>query len=172
MPGKILMPAEGEGRNAAYSASLGWEVTAFDQSAEGRKKAMTLAAMNSVEFDYLVGSIFQMHFQPEQFDAIGLIYAHFSSDEKRQCHLKLSEWLKPGGIIIFEAFSKNHIGYREKNPAVGGPSDIDMLYSVDEIRRDFNNFTFTEIAETEVELHEGLYHNGTGSVVRFTAVKD
>lgn len=170
-PGKILMPAEGEGRNAVYAASLGWEVTAFDQSSEGRKKAMALATLHNVEIEYLVGSLLEMPFQAGRFDAIGLIFAHFSSEEKQECHLKLTEWLKPGGVIIFEAFSKSHLGYREKNPGVGGPSDIDMLYSLDEVRKDFKNMAFTEISESEIELHEGLYHNGIGSVVRFMARK-
>ena len=31
-PGKILLPGEGEGRNAVYSASKGWQVDAFDYS--------------------------------------------------------------------------------------------------------------------------------------------
>ncbi|HRN48956.1 MAG TPA: hypothetical protein PKW69_13045, partial [Niabella sp.] len=29
-PGKILFPAEGEGRNAVFAASLGWHADAFD----------------------------------------------------------------------------------------------------------------------------------------------
>ena len=42
-PGKILLPAEGEGRNAVFAARQGWEVSAFDSSSEGRKKAFLLA---------------------------------------------------------------------------------------------------------------------------------
>ena len=30
-PGKMLLPGEGEGRNAAYAASQGWSVDAFDK---------------------------------------------------------------------------------------------------------------------------------------------
>lgn len=42
--GRILFPAEGEGRNAVYAAALGWESVAFDQSAEGKAKALKLAS--------------------------------------------------------------------------------------------------------------------------------
>ena len=42
-PGKILLPAEGEGRNAVYAASKGWSVTAFDISEIVHKKALQLA---------------------------------------------------------------------------------------------------------------------------------
>ena len=34
--GNIILPAEGEGRNAAYAASLGWKVSAFDTSDAGK----------------------------------------------------------------------------------------------------------------------------------------
>jgi hypothetical protein len=45
-PGKILFPAEGEGRNAVHAARLGWNVAAFDQSEAGRKKALKLAEIS------------------------------------------------------------------------------------------------------------------------------
>ena len=37
-PGKILLPAEGEGRNAVYAAEQGWDVYAFDYSHEAKRK--------------------------------------------------------------------------------------------------------------------------------------
>jgi hypothetical protein len=36
--GSILFPAEGEGRNAVFAARLGWKVSAFDISTEGKEK--------------------------------------------------------------------------------------------------------------------------------------
>jgi len=47
-PGNILLPAEGEGRNAVYAAKLGWNVLAFDDSASGKKKAKKLAEENNI----------------------------------------------------------------------------------------------------------------------------
>lgn len=41
--GTILFPAEGEGRNAVFAAKLGWTVSAFDISVEGKNKAILLA---------------------------------------------------------------------------------------------------------------------------------
>lgn len=41
--GTIILPCEGEGRNAVYAASQGWEVKAFDASEAGQKKALLLA---------------------------------------------------------------------------------------------------------------------------------
>ncbi|MGZ5280944.1 MAG: class I SAM-dependent methyltransferase [Bacteroidia bacterium] len=169
--GKILFPAEGEGRNAVYAAGLGWQVSAFDMSMEGKKKALALAKKQGVDIDYKVGEFEEIDYLPEQFDAIALIYAHFPADKKEAYYKKLATYLRKGGIVIFEAFSKNHLQYNAANPKVGGPKDIDMLFSEEEIRDYFNNFEIKELQELETELHEGIYHNGKGSVIRFTGRK-
>lgn len=41
-PSTILFPAEGEGRNAVFAAKLGWKVSAFDISEEGKTKPLNL----------------------------------------------------------------------------------------------------------------------------------
>jgi hypothetical protein len=48
-PGKILLPAEGEGRKSVYAAGLGWDVSAFDYSTEARGKALRLSKENNVQ---------------------------------------------------------------------------------------------------------------------------
>ena len=80
--GAILFPAEGEGRNAVFSAKLGWKVSAFDISVEGKNKALKLAEANNVTIDYQVGELEKLSYKPEQFDAIALIYAHFPAEIK------------------------------------------------------------------------------------------
>jgi hypothetical protein len=54
---------------------------------------------------------------------------------------------------------------------VGGPQDINMLFSIEEIKADFEAFGIIELSETEVALEEGIYHQGTGSVIRFVGIK-
>jgi 2-polyprenyl-3-methyl-5-hydroxy-6-metoxy-1,4-benzoquinol methylase len=169
--GKILFPAEGEGRNAVFAANLGWTVTAFDISVEGQKKALRLAETNEVVIDYQVGELINLTLANGQFDVIALIYAHFPADLKSFYHKSLDKYLRNGGTIIFEAFSKNHLNYVLENEKVGGPKDIDSLFSIEEIKSDFPNYEFEELTEMEIELNEGLFHNGTGSVIRFVGQK-
>lgn len=169
--GKILFPAEGEGRNAVFAAKLGWQVSAFDISVEGQKKAIQLAEFNQVQLDYHVGDIIQMEFKPSQFDAIALIYAHFPAEIKSHYHKTLSTYLRTGGIIILEAFSKNNLKYVALNPNIGGPKDIDTLCSIEEIKHDFPNYEIIQLEEKEIELQEGVYHNGVGSAIRFVGRK-
>lgn len=169
--GKILFPAEGEGRNAVFAATLGWQVSAFDISIEGKNKALKLAEMNQVRIDYQVEELQNLAYQPEQFDAIALIYAHFPADIKSVYHKTLDKYLRKGGIIIFEAFSKKHLEYIAKNEKVGGPKEEAMLFSKEEIKADFDNYEIIILEETEIELNEGLFHNGLGSVIRFVGKK-
>jgi SAM-dependent methyltransferase len=170
-PGKILMPAEGEGRNAAYAASLGWDVDAFDISTEGKRKADALAGKQNVKINYLVGECAELSFPKDTFDAIGLIYAHFPTEVKSACHRQLMDYLKPGGMIIFEAFSKKHIAFQQENPMAGGPRDLAMLFDIGEIQHDFPEIAFTSLEEEEIDLREGKYHSGKAMVIRFTGKK-
>jgi 2-polyprenyl-3-methyl-5-hydroxy-6-metoxy-1,4-benzoquinol methylase len=168
-PGTILFPAEGEGRNAVFAAELGWNVYAFDLSSEGQRKANLLAQKKDVEIDYILDPISDLPYTTNQFDAMVLIYAHFPADVKSTFHKLLSSYVKPGGVVIFEAFSKNHLVLN--NEKAGGPKDINMLFSVEEIQSDFSDFEVRYLKEEEVELSEGLFHNGISSVVRFVGRK-
>ena len=169
--GTILFPAEGEGRNAVFAAKLGWSVSAFDISSEGKNKAFRLAAINKVTIDYQVGELRTLNYHTNQFDAIALIYAHFPADIKSLYHKTLDKSLRKNGLVIFEAFSKRHIDYISKNEKVGGPKDVAMLFSIDELRSDFVNYEIIELVEKEIALSEGLFHNGKGSVIRFVGRK-
>ena len=165
------MPADGEGRNGVFAAQLGWKVTSFDLSVEGQTKALQLAKEHAVMLEYIVGDLAQLKFERETFDAIGLVYAHFSTENKSVFHKKLNDCLRPGGIIVFEAFSKRQIDFIRLNPKVGGPVDINMLYSTAEIKTDFENYEVLMLEEEEVLLNEGKYHIGKGSVIRFVGRK-
>ena len=169
--GNILLPAEGEGRNAVFAAKRGFKVNAFDISSEGKNKALKLAKSNNVTIDYKVGELNSLNYSIEQFDVIALIYAHFPANIKSSYHKELDKYLKRGGYVIFEAFSKRHLKYIQKNEEVGGPKDIDSLFSIEEMISDFSNYKIIELEEKEIELREGLFHNGTGSVIRFVGVK-
>lgn len=171
-PGKILFPAEGEGRNAVYAAKAGWEVSAFDLSEEGKKKADLLAASKGISLDYQVGSLSEMSYPLVSFDALVLIFAHFPASVREIFHRKLYTFLKPGGILILEGFSKDHLKFNSINPLSGGPKDPTMLFSDKELRSDFQEMEILSLEEKEVELKEGMYHSGKSAVIRIVARKE
>ncbi|MDM1557287.1 MULTISPECIES: bifunctional 2-polyprenyl-6-hydroxyphenol methylase/3-demethylubiquinol 3-O-methyltransferase UbiG [Chryseobacterium] len=170
-PNTILFPADGEGRNSVYAALEGWKAFSFDISEQGRQKALQLAEQNHVTIDYKVGELQTLDYHEQQFDVIALIYAHFPGDIKSSIHQMLDQYLRKDGFIIFEAFSKKHLDYVTKNEKVGGPKDIESLFSIEEIKKDFPDYSIIELQETEIELNEGLFHNGTASVIRFVGQK-
>lgn len=164
--GKLLFAAEGEGRNAVFAASLGHQVNAFDTSAEGKKKAMKLAHECGVKIEYAVGNFDEQDYLPQSFDGLVLIYAHFPKAIRPTLHAQLLNCVKPGGFVIFEAFGKEQIQYQS-----GGPKDSEMLFSIEEVKVEFDVLSFELLESVVINLKEGPYHNGLASVVRFVGFK-
>lgn len=169
--GKILLPADGEGRNSVYAATKNWDTYACDLSSEGKSKAMKFAKSMDVSMEYKVGDFGKLEYEKESFDVIALIYAHFPAHLKSDFHKLADTYLKKGGYIIFEGFGKKHLQYNSVNPKAGGPRNIDVLFSVEELKNDFPGHEIFMLEEVEIELTEGDYHNGKGSVVRFIGKK-
>ena len=164
-PGKILLPADGEGRNAVYAASKGWDVTAVDMSESGKCKALDLAKEIGVTILYEVTNLLDFHPQ-EQYDVIGLIYAHFPAEIRQVLHHKFIDALKPGGKLILEGFRPDQLNYHS-----GGPKAIEMLYPLSMIQEDFKGLKVEMAEEQNIQLNEGRYHQGEAAVTRFIAVK-
>ena len=171
LSGKLLLPAEGEGRNAVYAAKQGLQVTAFDISEEGKNKAFQLASAEGVTIDYQIGDFLSMDFIENSFDAAALIYAHFPPSILSVYHQRIGELIKPNGIVMLEGFSTNNLPLREKNPEIGGPNKLEFLFTTESIKKDFPQFETLQLEEKEVELNEGIYHKGMGKVIRFVGKK-
>ncbi|WP_396196845.1 class I SAM-dependent methyltransferase [Flavobacterium sp.] len=165
--GKVLFVAEGEGRNAVFAAKNGLQVYAFDYSDSGRNKAKDLASENNVVIDYEVSDVLQLSYEKNSFDAIVFIFAHFPSDIRKKAHEELLSLVKPNGKIVFEAFSKEQLKYSS-----GGPKESAMLFSEEEVRKEFVNVTFDFLKTQLVVLNEGPYHQGEGKVIRFIGTKN
>jgi len=165
-PGRILLPADGQGRNGVYAAEKGWKVVCFDISKSAKQKALELAASKKVKMDYLLSGWEEIVLENEVFDAIALIYAHPPDDKRRIFHKKMAGLLKQGGTVILEAFSKNQLSYTS-----GGPTDLNLLYSEEEIREDFKMLKEVNIQEVIISLEEGSLHKGNASVIRLTGKK-
>ncbi|MEO9894036.1 class I SAM-dependent methyltransferase [Aurantibacter sp.] len=163
--GSVLFAAEGEGRNAVYAAKTGWSVEAFDYSKAAKNKAVKLAASLGLQFEYKVLDV--LDFQSnESFDVIVLCYAHFPISIREKAIQHLLNFLKPNGVVIFEAFSKNQLGKTS-----GGPKNKEMLFSISEVLNEFKGLNFTQLEETNIELKEGSFHQGIASVIRFVGRK-
>ncbi len=164
--GTILLPGEGEGRNAVYAALKGWNVIALDQSVKGKEKALALANKMQVNIDYRVEDLLKSDFSPGSFDAIALVFLHLPEEIRKKVHCYLQELLKPGGKLLLVGFSKDQLTYSS-----GGPKNIDMLYTCDMLNNDFTELSVEQNVKEMMELNEGLGHNGSGSVITFKGHK-
>ena len=165
-PGKLLLPGEGEGRNAVYAAKLGWKVDAFDQSEKARQKALKLAEKNQVKINYHVTDLSEFNPGKNIYDAVAIIYFHIREDLRKTFNQKLNDALNTGGRIIIELFSKNQFGKTS-----GGPQDLTMLYSIEEIKNEFHNLKTIILKEEIIHLNESDKHSGEASVIRFVGEK-
>ena len=166
LPGKILLPAEGEGRNAVYAAEKGWIVSAFDQSDEGRKKALRLASGRNVAIEYKIRDLETIDYPADHFDAIALVFVHSFAIKRQQIYRNLIRFLKPGGTLILIGYSKEQLQYNS-----GGPKDESMLFSEDELIKDFSALQIKSIRKIETMIQEGDFHNGNSSVIQLVAFK-
>lgn len=165
--GRLLLPAEGEGRNAVYAALRGWTVDAFDFSEAAKAKALALAGGACTTIQYDIATLQNFDGQPNIYDMIGLIYVHQPPALRQQFHKRLVSWLKPSGYLVLEAFHKEQLGNSS-----GGPQQADMLFNRTELLDDFKELDILQIDERYTDLNEGPFHSGSACVIRLIARKN
>jgi SAM-dependent methyltransferase len=164
-PGTILLPAEGEGRNAVYAAQLGWDVDAIDFSQAGKDKALKLAQKLGVTINYEIVDI--SLFEPNKsYDTIAFIFMHLAPKERNETFRRYVSFLKPGGKLIVEIFSKQQLG----NPS-GGPQNAEWLVNKEELATLFAELDIELLEEVETTLHEGKYHLGKANTTRLIGTR-
>lgn len=127
-PARALDLACGEGRNANWLASLGWQVTAVDFSDVAITKGRERAAREGVEVGFRTLDL--LDFEPEAgaYELVLVLYLQIPASERRQVLARAAEAVADGGTFIL-------VGHDLLNltEGVGGPSDPGLLYTPDAI---------------------------------------
>jgi len=167
--GRVLCLAEGEGRNAVFLAMQGYSVTAVDRSAVGLRKAERLANEHGVTIATQVADLSDYDLGCDAWDGIVSISAHVPALLRKKLHARVVSALKPGGILILEAYTERHL----EMAGVGGPSasQRDFFMSLDELVGELDGLDFIIGAEVERAVSEGKYHQGDSAVVQVVAGK-
>jgi cyclopropane fatty-acyl-phospholipid synthase-like methyltransferase len=166
----ILLPAEGEGRNAVYAAKNGWNVHAFDASEKAFEKAEALAKRHRVVLNYQVCDVMEYRYKLPNYDVVACIFTHFDPEIRADVFDSLLSKVRKGGFFILEVFSEDQLDYQERYHS-GGPQDEEMLFTEDDVRNMLADFYVLDLKKIEVELAEGSYHKGPASVIRCLAKK-
>ncbi|MCY1036067.1 class I SAM-dependent methyltransferase [Corallococcus sp. BB11-1] len=164
--GRVLSLGEGEGRNSVYLASLGHAVTAVDASRVGLQKSQRLAAERGVFIETIVSDLADFTFAPEAWDAAVAIFCHLPPALRRKVHQSLVRSLRPGGIVLLEAYTPAQLGFR-----TGGPPVTELLYTAEALREDFAGLELPVLREMTREVREGTLHTGPAAVVQLVGRK-
>lgn len=156
-----LAVADGEGRNGVWLAQQGLRVLAVDSSSVGLAKAQQLAHTRGVSLTTELADLLTWQWPQAQYDYVVAIFIHFMPTHREHMHRAMLHALKPGGVLIMEAFHPDQLNYRS-----GGPPVREMLYTEEMLRADFAGAEILQLEETQTELAEGLYHRGPAAVVR------
>lgn len=164
--GRMLVPGAGEGRDAVYAATLGWQVDAFDLSGKGKEKAQQLAAERGASINFQITDASEYMAPADSYDAVALIYFHLPPAVNLHLYKEVVKALKPGGLLILEGFNPRQLANTS-----GGPKDITWLVTTEGLREAFAGMDIRQCEEQQIHLDEGPYHQGVADVVRFVAVK-
>ncbi|MCU0833075.1 MAG: class I SAM-dependent methyltransferase [Chromatiaceae bacterium] len=164
--GRVLCLAEGEGRNAVWLAEQGFEVTAVDASAVGLHKARALAAERGVRITTVHADLAAFVIEPGSWDGIVSIFCHLPPALRAQVHRRCVAGLRSGGVMLLEAYTPDQVGR-----GTGGPPSVELMMDAETLRLELTGLEFLELSETEREIHEGVFHNGVGAVVRLVGRK-
>ncbi|MBX3400982.1 MAG: class I SAM-dependent methyltransferase [Gemmataceae bacterium] len=164
--GPVLSLGEGEGRNAAFLASLGHRVVAVDQSEVGLAKARRLAADRGLKIETVVADLASFPVERGVWAGIVSIFCHLPRRVRIPLYAAAVEGLRPGGVFVLEAYTPQQIGR-----GTGGPQDPDMLVSLAQLFEELAGLEFVHARELDCEVHEGAYHSGLASVVQVVGIR-
>ncbi len=162
-----LCVADGEGRNSAWLAEQGLEVTAFDFSPVAVEKARRLAAERRVTVLYEVASVYDWRWPEAAFDLVAAIFVQFADPPMRRFLFeRMIRVLKPGGLVLLEGYTPRQLEYR-----TGGPPHRENLYTEGMLREAFAEIEILELKEYDADVAEGSGHFGRSALIDLVARK-
>jgi len=131
-PGRALDLACGEGRNAVWLATQGWEATGVDFSAAGLAKAGELAASAAVADRCRWVCADATVWEPDgAYDLVAVFYLQLPADARRAAMAGAARAMAPGGTLVVVAHDTDNL-----TAGVGGPPDPAVLYGPDDVVAD------------------------------------
>ena len=164
---KALVPGDGEGRNGVWLAGQGLDVTTVEASNNGVEKARRLASARGVVLNAIHADLESWDWPESRYDVIVSIFLHLHTSVRERLHERMRGALKPGGLLLLEAYTPRQLEHRKAGVQGGPPPE--MLFTSEMLARDFSAMAIDELADVETTLAEGKRHNGPSSVVRLVA---
>lgn len=164
--GEALCLAEGEGRNAVFLAGTGRVVHSVDLTAAGVAKTIALAADRGVTVHATQADLAVHDIGEHRWDAIVSVFAHMPPKVRHDLHRRVVAALRPGGVLLLEAYTPDQIGR-----GTGGPALAEMTMTLAGLADELAGLEFVHAEERLREVQEGPGHTGVGAVVQVIARK-
>jgi 2-polyprenyl-3-methyl-5-hydroxy-6-metoxy-1,4-benzoquinol methylase len=159
-PGTALDIGIGEGRNALFLATQGWEVTGFDISDVAVKLAQEAAQQRGVRLEAFVEDADRFDYGRQRWDLVVGMYMHAVVTRNAET---IMESLKPGGLLVVEGFHRD-LNRRGVQGEYFGYQSNELLKAFERLRVLYYEDTITA-ADWEPSGQEA-------PIVRFLAVRE
>jgi SAM-dependent methyltransferase len=163
---EALAIGDGEGRNGVWLAAQGLHVLSVDLSPRALARARARAEGLQVELATLCVDVVEWGWPRAAFDLVACIFVHFPPATRPRVHRAIIDALKPGGLLMLEAFHRDQAAR-----GTGGPSDPDMLYTLHELEESFADCLILSLEQTETDVEVDGRCSGRGAVVHLLARK-
>ncbi|HEU0006729.1 MAG TPA: class I SAM-dependent methyltransferase [Terriglobia bacterium] len=122
-PGDALDVGMGQGRNALFLAKQGWNVTGFDVSEVAVAQTREQARKSGLTVNCILQSSDEFNWGKDRWDLIVVIYF----PQMRGSLQKIIDSLRPGGLVVLEAYHKAAALDRPPGPGPGVTFDNNEL---------------------------------------------
>ena len=134
--GRALDVATGEGRNALFLARRGFEVTGVDRSPTALRTARARAREEGLELELHLADLEACKLPAGPFDVV-VVMRYL----QRSLFEPLGRALAPGGVLLYESFTRDYLKYGPRNP--------EHLLRPGELREAFRDLEIPAYRETE-----------------------
>jgi ubiquinone/menaquinone biosynthesis C-methylase UbiE len=125
-PGRFLDVAGGEGRNAIWLASRGWDCTVLDFSLVALERAREQAEQQGLSVGVALGDATAIDPGLGRFDLVAVLYLHLPAEQQALALAGAARALEPGGTLVVLGHHPRNLGH-----GVGGPQDPAILHDED-----------------------------------------
>jgi SAM-dependent methyltransferase len=157
--GDALDVGMGQGRNALFLAKQGWSVTGFDVSEVGVAQAREQAKNSGLTVNCIVQSSEEFNWGKDRWDLIVVTYF----PQLRRSVPKIIESLRPGGLVVIEAYHKDVALDRPEGAGAGVTFDSNELIKL------FAPLRILNYQDVRAKADWGLFDT---RLVRLLALKD
>ena len=143
-PGRAVDLAAGEGRNAVWLASRGWDVTAVDFSRVALERGRETAPDAGVT--WVCADVLTWRSGAEPYDLAVLAYLQLAASGRRRATRTGFGCLRPGGTFFLVAHDSSNL-----TEGTGGPQDPSVLMTADDVLADLGDASYDVVEAGRVE---------------------